>query len=243
MTELITNLIIDDPYRMLECRDYVSSCKMHIIYNMKKTTIKSLIDNICENYLYEIKNTDINLKYNNEHVKSSDSIINDYFAKDSIIFVALNENIKSENIYKKSNSYVSKYKKDEKINNLIHDKIDNKIHKEINGQGYPIYVKALNGYTITLNINSDFTIHDIKLLIQNKLETRVDQIRLIFAGMILEDDQNVTKYNIQKDSTIHQVLRLRGGMFHEISSKNGYHIIKEKILFVDCDIENLKEKN
>lgn len=81
-----------------------------------------------------------------------------------------------------------------------------------------IFVKTLTGMTLSFHIDLDQNSVQLMLMIIKSQGIPFEQQQLIFDGKKLDPHVPLSKYGLTKESTVHLILRLRGGMFHESSA-------------------------
>ena len=137
-------------------------------------------------------------------VNQSELILNIKYQIENIENLPIyNQKLKYNNIGLKNESFLSEYEiKQESVLECIFK----------NENGFQIFLKDIDGSTKTFFIGENDTIENLKELVYEKTKFLLNNQRLIFGGKQLEDNQTIKYYNIQKESTVYLVLRLRGGL-------------------------------
>ena len=179
------------------------------------------------------------INYNNELIKNVKNNIQKKFNIQNNIQLSYNTHILNDN----NTLY------DYNINNL--DNIN--VIVGLNGGGTDndtpkqIFIKTLQGKTITIDVKDSDKIESIKQKISIKEGIPTDQQRLVFNGKQLEDNSTIAEYNIDTESTIHLVLRLRGGGIDDETTKQIFiKTLQGKTITIDVKnsdkIESIKQK-
>ena len=74
-----------------------------------------------------------------------------------------------------------------------------------------VFVAMLSGRSITIEVDSSDTVANIKAKVQDREGVRPEDQRLLFHGKQLEDEYTLQDYQVMNSSTLHLVMRLRGG--------------------------------
>lgn len=104
---------------------------------------------------------------------------------------------------------------------------------------FPIQIRSLTGNETRVTVHHKMLVSELKELIEKQDQTAFDQQRLVYNGKQLEDERTLDYYNIIQDTVVHIILRIRGGMFHETSSRKDF----DSVQWVTLEsIEDLEEK-
>ena len=105
-----------------------------------------------------------------------------------------------------------------------------------------IFIKTINGKTITLSIQENELVADIKTKVQEKEHIPADQQILTYKGKNLENDKTLDDYNIKKGDTLHLSTRLKGGVTeHEVTSM--MNMFRDQLTQMQNALQEEKDKS
>ena len=170
--------------------------------NFKKVTVNDILINLKNKLNYQSNNelSEINFKFNKKVFECKDTPLAELTKLGKIANVNMVKDSKScSNDYQTPKETLQKLSKSSE----------------------QIFVKTLTGKTLTLRFTNEMKVIDVKIAIWDKEGTPIDQQRLVYCGNQLEDMRQMSDYNIRHEGSISLILRLRGGMYHETSGRDG----------------------
>lgn len=116
---------------------------------------------------------------------------------------------------------------------------------------FTIQIKTATGRFHSIDVTPSMTVMELKHQIQKVEMYEPDQQRIVYSGEQLSDDKQIKDYPISADTTLHLIVRLRGGMFHETSSRKDMELlgctlwkeINDIERYLDLTKNNLKKMN
>jgi hypothetical protein len=196
--------VLPNTYNNIVTINTLNSKKIHVKYNPAVQTIKTIHDWFFNEFKYKLLNFE-HFEYN--FLDEQNNVIPITNSVEDTIHITKNT--------KKFNLTIQNTNSQKKV-------YQPELFKETSNS-FRMYVKTLTGksYPVYLNKLNETTIYDLKLYIQENDSIPTDQMRLIFNGRELDDKNFLADYNLIRNGNIHMVLKLCGGMFNEVSGRNG----------------------
>jgi ubiquitin-large subunit ribosomal protein L40e len=223
-TEIIDTLKINlEGKNIFHFITLMTGTDLYAFYDPKRTSIKKLINTFFNNY--DCKGID----------KSGIALYSEQF---NIILNYENyETILSEYGFNRMSKIklMNLEKAEHLVNgNKIMENVFNK--RSCIGSQIKIIIKMLTGKTIQLDLFASDSIEYVKNAICDKEGIPPYQQRILFNRKQLEDHIKIHDYGIENESTLQLILRLRGGMYHETSGRNGnYSLLKPCVFYIYPD--------